>query len=49
MAVAAILNLCMNKTLKVRRMFEMTFSYEIHRDSWYYTSFFDEKWEIYIF
>ena len=39
MAVAAILDLCLNKTAKLRRMSEITFSYEIHRDNWYYTSF----------
>ena len=49
MAVAAILDLCMNKSQNFWRMLEMTLYYEIHRDKWYYTSFSDENWKIYIF
>ena len=46
--VAAIWDLWMNKISKLK-VSEMTYSYKIHIEKWYYTSFSDEKWEIYIF
>ena len=47
--VAAIRDLWMNKISILKVVSEMTHSYKIHIEKWYYTSFSDEKWKIYIF